>query len=326
MIVDAGRTLVGVESTILRVMGDDVTLLRAGGIAIEDIEAFLQKPIKHILSEEKLLAPGMMQSHYAPKASVFLNAQSVPKDAALINFGGKNIKGMDICQGHFDLSVKGDLAEAAHNLFHALRMMDQKAGQIYVVPIPNHGLGVAINDRFETRCRGKGQTMLEPRLIDQFIAIVGAQYALTKDEDIAPHMVEWRKLYRGVSPLVLKPKNTDEVAQIIKLAPETGTAIVPQGGNTGLVGAQIPDQSGTQIVLNLSRLNEVREIDEESNTITVGAGATLQSVQQAADGVGRLFPLSLASKAPAKLAVIFHPMPAVRLFWLMAICVNYALA
>lgn len=142
----------------------------------------------------------------------------------------------------------------------------------------------------------KDQTMLEASLIDRFVAIVGAKHALTDEADIDPHMLEWRKLYKGVSPLVLKPANTGEVSAIVKLAAETNTAIVPQGGNTGLVGAQIPDQSGQQIVLSLSRLSEIREIDTGSNTITVGAGATLQSVQQAANGADRLFPLSLASE------------------------------
>lgn len=143
--------------------------------------------------------------------------------------------------------------------------------------------------------------MLDAFLIAQFAAIVGDKYALTEEAEIAPYMLEWRKLYKGVSPLVLKPANTSEVSEIVALANKTGTALVPQGGNTGLVGAQIPDQSGAQIVLSLSRLSEIREIDTGSNTITVGAGATLQSVQEAADQAERLFPLSLASEGTCQI-------------------------
>ena len=147
LIVDAGRTLVGVESTILRVIGDEVTLLRDGGIAKEAIEDVLQRPVERLTSDGQLLAPGMMQSHYAPKAHVVLNAQKVPADAALINFGQQQIDNMSACRNVYELSAEADLAEAAHNLFAALRAMDQKAEQICVAPIPHYGLGAAINDR-----------------------------------------------------------------------------------------------------------------------------------------------------------------------------------
>lgn len=143
--------------------------------------------------------------------------------------------------------------------------------------------------------------MLDKALLDKFIAIIGSNYALTDAAEIAPHMVEWRKLYHGKSPLVLKPATREEVAAIVKLASETGTALVPQGGNTGLVGGQIPDQSGTQIVISLSRLNSMREIDTSGNTITVEAGATLQQVQEAAEAAGKLFPLSLASEGTCQI-------------------------
>lgn len=147
LIVDAGRTIVGVESTILRVIDQEVTLLRDGGIAIEAIEEQLKTSIKRIEKHGQLLAPGMMQSHYAPNAKVMLNVRAVPEEAALINFGHQAIENMDKCRAMFELSAQGDLAEAAHNLFAALREMDQQANQICVAPIPHHGLGAAINDR-----------------------------------------------------------------------------------------------------------------------------------------------------------------------------------
>ncbi|MCC6981658.1 MAG: FAD-binding oxidoreductase [Bauldia sp.] len=135
-----------------------------------------------------------------------------------------------------------------------------------------------------------------PDLIDRFAAIVGRDHALTDQAAIAPYLVEWRGLFHGATPLVLCPGSTAEVSAILRLANDTRTAIVPQGGNTGLVGGQIPDASGAEIVLSLSRLARVRDIDPTGNTMTVEAGLTLRAAQEAAAGVDRLFPLSLASE------------------------------
>jgi FAD/FMN-containing dehydrogenase len=142
---------------------------------------------------------------------------------------------------------------------------------------------------------------LDANLIARFSAIVGTRNALTHDDEIAPYMKEWRGLYHGASSLVLRPGSKAEVSAILKLATETRTSIVPQGGNTGLVGGQIPDTSGTQIVLSLTRMNTIRSIDAASNAIIVDAGCTLQSVRDAADEVDRLFPLSLASQGSAQI-------------------------
>ncbi|MEP1111521.1 MAG: FAD-binding oxidoreductase [Nitratireductor sp.] len=130
----------------------------------------------------------------------------------------------------------------------------------------------------------------------RFAAIVGERHALRAAQDISPYLTEPRGLFAGRSRLVLRPGSVDEVSQVLKLASETGTPIVPQGGNTGLVGGQMPDQSGRQVVLSLSRLNRIREIDIASNTITAEAGVVLEAAQQAADAADRLFPLSLASQ------------------------------
>ncbi|RVC15692.1 FAD-binding oxidoreductase, partial [Mesorhizobium sp. M7A.F.Ca.AU.002.02.1.1] len=136
---------------------------------------------------------------------------------------------------------------------------------------------------------------LDPALIDRFAAIVGDRYALRDQQDIAPYLIERRGLWHGATSLVLRPGSLDEVSRIMRLATETGTPIVPQSGNTGLVGAQVPDRSGREIVLSLSRLNRIREIDVLSNTVTVEAGVILQTLQEAADAADRLFPLSLAA-------------------------------
>ncbi|QPC86989.1 FAD-binding protein [Mesorhizobium sp. NBSH29] len=138
-------------------------------------------------------------------------------------------------------------------------------------------------------------------VLERFIAIVGAPHALCQAEDIEAYVTERRGLFPGRSALVLKPGTVEEVSRIMALATETGTRIVPQGGNTGLVGGQVPDNSGLEIVLSLSRLNRIRELDALSNTITVEAGVILEDVQRAAEQADRLFPLSLASQGTAQI-------------------------
>ncbi|BAV51666.1 D-2-hydroxyacid dehydrogenase [Mesorhizobium sp. 113-1-2] len=142
---------------------------------------------------------------------------------------------------------------------------------------------------------------LDPAVIDRFAAIVGDKYALRDEQDIAPYLIERRGLWHGVTSLVLRPGSVDEVSRIMRLATETGTPIVPQSGNTGLVGAQVPDRSGREIILSLSRLNRIREIDVLSNTVTVEAGVILQTLQEAADAADRLFPLSLAAQGSCQI-------------------------
>ena len=139
------------------------------------------------------------------------------------------------------------------------------------------------------------------RLIAAFAAIVGQANALTDPADMAPYLTEWRDLWRGRSRLVLRPRSTAEVSSILRLASETGTPIVPQSGNTGLVGAQTPDQSGREVVLNLARMKSIRSIDAQGYCLVAEAGVTLREVQLAAEGVDRLFPLSLASEGSCRI-------------------------
>jgi len=111
-------------------------------------------------------------------------------------------------------------------------------------------------------------------LLTRFAAIVGEKYAITDPEAQLPYLGQMRDLYRGRTPIVLRPGSVLEVAQIVKLANETATPIVPQGGgNTGLVGGQIPFHN--EILPSLTRLNRIREVDPTSNTITCEAGVTL---------------------------------------------------
>lgn len=137
--------------------------------------------------------------------------------------------------------------------------------------------------------------------IGELTAIVGERHAISEAADMAPYLTEWRDRYRGKAALVLKPGSTEEVAHVLKCANDARVGIVPQGGNTGLVGAQIPDESGHQVVLALERLTEVRDIGPSSDTMTVDAGLTLAAAQDVAAGAGRFFPLSLASEGSCQI-------------------------
>ena len=143
--------------------------------------------------------------------------------------------------------------------------------------------------------------LTDPSLIARFAAITGPQNALTKPSDIAPHLIELRGLYRGESPLVLRPAYTQEVAAILKLANETATAIVPQGGNTGLVGGQSPRPGRGEIVLSLSRLNKIRSLDPVGQIMVAEAGVVLAQAQQAASDKDLMFPLSLGSEGSCQI-------------------------
>jgi FAD/FMN-containing dehydrogenase len=134
---------------------------------------------------------------------------------------------------------------------------------------------------------------LSPELIARFRTLVGDKYAMTDAADIAPYLTEERDLFHGRSPLVLRPGSTAEVSAICKLASEHTIALVPQGGNTGLVGGQTPHG---EVVVSMRRLDKIREIDAASNTMTCEAGVVLLVAQQKAASIDRLFPLSLAAE------------------------------
>lgn len=127
-------------------------------------------------------------------------------------------------------------------------------------------------------------------------ALVGAQAVITDPQEKDPFLHEWRDRYHGEAVAVVQPRTAEEVCAVLRFANTQHIPVVPQGGNTGLVGGQTPDQSGKAIVLSLAKLNRVRDVDPAGNTITVDAGVVLQSVQEEADKVGRLFPLSLGAQ------------------------------
>ncbi len=143
--------------------------------------------------------------------------------------------------------------------------------------------------------------MMNQELIDRFVQVVGAKYALQSPDQQAPYLTEWRDKYQGATKLVLLPGSVDEVAAIVRLANQTATPLVPQGGNTGLVGGQLPDLSGEQVVVSLKRLNKKRSISPVSQSMIVEAGVTLFEAQEYAQEHDRLFPLSLASEGSCQI-------------------------
>lgn len=136
---------------------------------------------------------------------------------------------------------------------------------------------------------------VSPEVLLRLSDVVGSKGVALEQ---APYLIEWRGLWHGNTPLILRPQSTDEVSRILAIAHETGTAIVPQSGNTGLVGGQIPFG---EILLSLDRMTKILNVDAVDDTMTVEAGITLKSIQDAAEKVDRLFPLSLASEGSCRI-------------------------
>ncbi|MCA3237069.1 MAG: FAD-binding oxidoreductase [Curvibacter sp.] len=137
------------------------------------------------------------------------------------------------------------------------------------------------------------------QLIEELRAIVGAAHVLTHEDpatDLTAWELDWRGRERGVALAVVRPASTQEVAAVVKACAAARVAMVPQGGNTGMVVGSTPDESGTQVVLSVTRMNKVRKLDAGNLTITVDAGCVLQNLQEECEKAGFLFPLSLASE------------------------------
>jgi FAD/FMN-containing dehydrogenase len=137
--------------------------------------------------------------------------------------------------------------------------------------------------------------------IEALKAIVGPAGCTTDPHDLEPHLTEWRNTVRGKTELMLSPASTDEVAAILRHCNEYGIAVVPQGGNTGMCAAAVPDDSGDQVILNLRRMRAIRDIDAMNASISVDAGCVLADVQAAAAGAGLYFPLSLGAEGSCQI-------------------------
>jgi D-lactate dehydrogenase (cytochrome) len=141
--------------------------------------------------------------------------------------------------------------------------------------------------------------MIAADVIARLKAAAGGGGWSEDQDEIAPLVTEWREMYRGATPLLLKPNSVEAISQIVGICAETRTPLVPQGGNTGLVGGQTPSPDGNEILLSLKRLNRIRNVDALGNTMTLEAGVILVDAQAAADGAERLFPMSLGAEGSA---------------------------
>lgn len=137
--------------------------------------------------------------------------------------------------------------------------------------------------------------------LDELRAVLDPAAIVTDPEAMAPHITDWRGKHRGQALALLRPRSVEEVSAILRWASATRTPVVPQGGNTGLSGGATPDASGKAVVLSLARLNRIRAVDIEGDTLTAEAGCILADVQQAAAAHDRLFPLSLGSEGSCQI-------------------------
>jgi len=138
-------------------------------------------------------------------------------------------------------------------------------------------------------------------LLDRIRSIVGPTGLITEPADMAPYLAEWRGRFKGNSPAVVRPASTEEVAAVVTACAEAGQPIVPQGGNTSLVGGSIPYEAGTEIVLSLSRMNRIRDLDPLNYTMTAEAGVVLKTAQEAAKDQDRLLPMSLGAEGTCQI-------------------------
>jgi len=135
----------------------------------------------------------------------------------------------------------------------------------------------------------------------QIVEVVGDKGLMAEPDDMAPYLTEPRGRYQGAAPFIVRPASTEEVAAVVRLCAAARVPIVPQGGNTGLVGGGIPFERGEEVLVNLGRMKRIREIDPVDYSMTAEAGCVLQDLQAAADAVDRLFPLSLGAEGSCQI-------------------------
>ena len=142
---------------------------------------------------------------------------------------------------------------------------------------------------------------ISQKILDRLKTIVGVNNYLVDEFKTTPYLQDWEKKYSGKSPIILKPDSTKKLSQLMLVCNEYGIGVVPQGGNTGLVGGGIPSNSGFEIIVSMEKMNKVIDIDPENYTITLEAGCILFDVQEAAKDADRMFPLSLASEGSCQI-------------------------
>lgn len=141
--------------------------------------------------------------------------------------------------------------------------------------------------------------MIDAEIVQRFREILGPKGVIDDPDDVAPWLSDWRGRYKGASAAILSPANTDEVAATVRLAAELGVPLVPQGGNTSMVGGATPPVDGSALILSLRRMNRIRALSPENNLAVCEAGVILSTLHEAALAAGRRFPLSLGAKGSA---------------------------
>jgi FAD/FMN-containing dehydrogenase len=142
---------------------------------------------------------------------------------------------------------------------------------------------------------------LESALLDRLKAIVGEENWTSDPAALRPHLTEWRDRYHGNTPIMVSPDSTAQVSAVVRACADARTAIVPQGGNTGLCGGAIPHESGREVLVSLSRLNNIRSISPLDYSLVAEAGCVLANIQAAAADAGRMFPLSLSAEGSCQI-------------------------
>lgn len=142
---------------------------------------------------------------------------------------------------------------------------------------------------------------IDAQLLDQLERAAGPGGLIVDPDDMAPYLVDWREMYHGAAPAVVRPASTEELAAVVAACAARGVAVVPQGGNTGMMGGATPSADGSQVVVALGRMNKVRDVDPLNYTMTVESGCVLADIQARARDAGRLFPLSLAAEGSCQI-------------------------
>ncbi len=138
-------------------------------------------------------------------------------------------------------------------------------------------------------------------LFEELKSIVGERGWTDDPHELEPHLSEWRGIVCGTTPLMVSPATTEQVSEVVRCVAKHGASLVPQGGNTGLCGGAMPDQSGTQVLLSMSRMNRIRQVSPEDFSMIAEAGCILANIQAAAREVGRFFPISLGAEGSCQI-------------------------
>ncbi|MGU7771635.1 FAD-binding oxidoreductase [Burkholderia sp. MR1-5-21] len=143
--------------------------------------------------------------------------------------------------------------------------------------------------------------MTRNSIVDKMVELAGSANVLTEVDDMAPHLIDWRKRHTGLAACVVFPRSVEQVSKVLAWCNDAGVKVFPQGGNTSVCGGSIPDESGNSILLNLAKMNRIVEVNAENNSMTVEAGCILADIQEAAFAANRQFPLTLGAEGSCQI-------------------------